>query len=253
MKKIQLLFLGTALIMLINCDDDSTTVTLDDSSNGSVDVSVLASKFYNSPNVTVTVGINDITIRSTNEPDHESMYYPTSHPLYKTYTEIDNPDFKQNPNFIEAQNYVFTLPRYPSEATSKESTGFGAIGVAVNSVVFFNQQAAPGDDILDELNTFDQYEGHPQNEGQYHYHIEPVWITQLKGSEAFLGFLLDGFPVYGPIENGKALTDTELDEYYGHTSATADFPDGIYHYHFSSELMWVNGGQYYGSTGTVTN
>lgn len=250
MKKIQLLFLGTALIMLINCNDDSTTVTLGDTSKGSVDVSVLATKFYNSPNVTVVVSTNEIVISSNNQPDHKSMYYPTTHALY----EIDpDPTFKQNPNSIVSQDYVFTLPRFPSEATSKESTTFGAIGVSVNSVVFFNQQAAPDDDILDELITFDQYEGHPQNQGQYHYHIEPIGITQLKGKEAFLGFLLDGFPVYGPIENGKALTDTELDEYYGHTSATADFPDGIYHYHFSSELMWVNGGQYYGSTGTVTN
>ena len=37
----------------------------------------------------------------------------------------------------------------------------GPMGIAVNSVAIFNQMAAPGDDILEELNTFDQYEGHP--------------------------------------------------------------------------------------------
>jgi hypothetical protein len=181
------------------------------------------------------------------------MYYQTSHSLYEAYDEPNNPDFKQNPNFIEAQSFVFTIPRYPSEAINKETTSFGAIGVSVNSVVFFNQDAAPGDDILDELHTFVQYEGHPQGQGQYHYHTEPVWITELKGNEAFLGFLLDGFPVYGPEENGTAVTDADLDQYYGHNTATTEFPDGIYHYHFTDELLWVNGGQYYGTAGTVTN
>jgi hypothetical protein len=126
------------------------------------------------------------------------------------------------------------------------------MGVSVNSVVFYNQNAAPGDDILEELNTFDQYEGHPQNSGQYHYHLEPTWLTETLGDDAFLGLLLDGFPVYGPVENGVRLTNDDLDDYHGHTSATTEFPNGIYHYHITDDLPWINGDGYYGTAGTLT-
>ena len=98
--------------------------------------------------------------------------------------------FFKNPNKITAMNYTFTLPRFPEAATNNEGTPFGPMGVSINSVVFYNQQAAPGDDILEELNTFDQYEGHPTNTGSYHYHIEPTWLTEIKGDSSFLGLLL---------------------------------------------------------------
>jgi hypothetical protein len=38
----------------------------------------------------------------------------------------------------------------------------------------------------------------------------------LKGKDALLGFLLDGFPVYGTIENGVTVTNSNLDVYHGH-------------------------------------
>ena len=179
------------------------------------------------------------------------MYYPVQNPLYEAYSEPNNPDFKKNPGEIASQNFVFKIPRFPAEAVVKESTPMGPMGIAINSVVFFNQNAAPGDDILEELNTFDQYEGHPAGDA-YHYHIEPVWLTQTKGSDAFLGFLLDGFPVYGPMENGAEVTNADLDDYHGHTSPTADFPDGIYHYHITADLPWINGDGFYGEAGTIT-
>ena len=235
----------------------SNTVTLtivdNDGGAGSNDIAVLASLFYNSSSVTFDIGSDVITITTTDEPDHKSMYYPTSHALYEAYDEPSNPDFMQNPNEISAQNYVLKIPRFPAEATSHIATDLDAFGVAVNGVVFYNQQAAPGDDILEELNTFDQYEGHPQQQGAYHYHIEPVYLTQTISDDAFLGVLLDGFPVYGPVENGITLTNDDLDDYHGHSSATEEFPDGIYHYHITEELPWINGGEFYGTPGTWTN
>lgn len=235
----------------ISCGSEDPVVN--DDTTEVVDVSTVASKFYNTANMSVAIGENTITITSTNQPDHKSMYYSANHALYEAYDEPNNPDFKKNPNNITAQNLVFKIPRFPVKATNNSSTSLGPMGVAINSVVFFNQNAAPGDDILDELNTFDQYEGHPQQQGQYHYHLEPTWLTELKGEDAFLGFLLDGFPVYGSVENGKTLTNDDLDVYHGHASATDDFPEGIYHYHITEELPWINGGEYYGTPGTYTN
>ena len=66
-----------------------------------------------------------------------------------------------------------------------------------------------------------------------------------------IGFLLDGFPVYGPVENGNPIYSVSLDEYHGHTHATSEFPDGIYHYHVTSDDPYINGSGFYGVPGTV--
>jgi len=237
----------TGSLMLASCGSDEKQ---EPETDGRIDISVIANKFYNSADV--TVDDEWITITSTNLPDHKSMYWPSNHSLYQTYSEPNNPDFYKNPNQISTQNHTYKIPRYPSEATNKESTPFGPMGVSISGVAFFNQQAAPGDDILEELNTFDQYEGHPAQGGQYHYHIEPVWLTELKGSDAFLGLLLDGFPVYGPFEDGVEITNDDLDDYHGHEGPTADFPDGIYHYHITTDLPWINGDGFYGNVGSIT-
>ena len=247
--KISVMLMAALLIVSCGSDGDNgndTNIDVD----GRIDISVVASKFYNSANV--SIGDEYITITSTNQPDHKSMYWPVNNALYESYSEPNNPDFNKNPNAISSQSHTYKIPRYPSAAAIKESTPFGPMGVSINGVAFFNQQAAPGDDILEELNTFDQYEGHPAQGGNYHYHIEPVWLTELKGSDAFLGLLLDGFPVYGPMENGSEITNSDLDDYHGHTSATVEFPDGIYHYHITTDLPWINGDGYYGTAGSIT-
>ncbi|MEQ9286703.1 MAG: YHYH protein [Cyclobacteriaceae bacterium] len=244
-------FLGAlGLAFATSCGgDDPVDMETDDEL--SVDISSVASKFYNSAAVTVTVSDEWVTITSKDLPDHKSMYYSQNDPLYEPYNEPNNPDFKKNPGSIGTQNIVAKIPRFPAEATNKTSPGLGPMGVSINSVVFFNQQAGPGDDIFEEVNTFDQYEGHPAGD-QYHYHTEPVWLTETKGSDAFLGFLLDGFPVYGPMENNKEVTNSDLDDYHGHFSETDDFPDGIYHYHVTEEYPWINGDAFYGTPGTVS-
>lgn len=240
------------LLVLGGCgSDDTDDNETETTEKGEADISVIADKFYHS-STTFSVGEEFITITSTNLPDNKSMYWPTANALYEAYDEPNNPDFKKNPNNIESQNIVYKVPRYPVKASSAQATGFGPMGVSVNGVTFFNDQAAPGDDILDELNTFDQYEAHPQNSGMYHYHLEPTWLTQELGKDQFLGVLLDGFPVYGPMENGVEVTNDDLDEFHGHTHATSDFPDGIYHYHITADQPWINGGDYYGTVGTVT-
>jgi hypothetical protein len=66
------------------------------------------------------------------------------------------------------------------------------IGVSLNGVPFFNQYGT-NQPLTNEINSFDQYLGHPQQTGQYHYHQEPAYLTTQNGKSAFLGFLLDGF------------------------------------------------------------
>lgn len=248
------MFYGLLLsLIMFSCgkdDDSSSDKAEEETEQGVNDISVLKAKFYHS-NTNVSVTDDYLVITTTDVPDHKSMYFDANHAQYEAYSESD-PNFKKNPNSISSQNYTFKLPRYPSEASVKSATTGDGIGVTVNGIVLFNQNAAPGDDIMDELYTFDQYEGHPQNTGVYHYHTEPIWVTEQKGNDALIGVLLDGFPLYGPMENGKEITNDDLDVYHGHTSATADFPNGIYHYHITDEFPWINGDGYFGTSGTFT-
>ncbi len=105
--------------------------------------------------------------------------------------------------------------------------------------------------MTNEINSFDQFNGHPEQQGLYHYHIEPLYLTAAFGKDALIGVLLDGLPLYGPQENGKTITNRDLDAFHGHTHATADYPNGIYHYHVTSDAPYINGNGFYGSAGRV--
>ena len=154
---------------------------------------------------------------------------------------------------MKYQNITFKIPLNPAVAAVHVATPMGPIGVAINGVPLFNQYAAMNAALTNEINGFDQWWGHPQQSGQYHYHVEPKYLTTVKASSsALIGFLLDGFPAYGPVENGVAVNNTMLDVYHGHTHATTEYPNGIYHYHFTTESPYLNGNGFYGTAGTVS-
>lgn len=196
-----------------------------------------------------------ITIKSNGTPDHRSVYYPTSNSLYQNFsgTTFKGNTFNKNPNTINTQNYTFKIPINPQVASTHSATPLGPIGISLNGVPFFNQYAGPNQPLTNEVVSFDQYWGHPAQGGDYHYHVEPLYLTTVKASKsALLGFLLDGFPVYGPEENGATVTNAQLDAYHGHTGITADYPNGIYHYHITDTDPYINGSGFYGTPGTVS-
>jgi hypothetical protein len=196
---------------------------------------------------------NYIIIKSNGRPDHKSPYYQGTAwaSLYEAYNGT-NANWRQNPNKIATANLTFKIPKDPVVAANHTATPLGPIGISLNGVPFYNQYAGPNQPLTNEINSFDQYNGHPQQMGGYHYHVEPLYLTAQKGKSVLLGFLLDGFPVYGPIENGVAVTNASLDAYHGHTHATADYPNGIYHYHTTSADPYINGSGFYGTPGTVS-
>jgi len=202
--------------------------------------------------VTITIDGSTIVLRTKDVPDHKSAYFQTSDPRYQAYNGT-NPLFSINPNRIATQSITFRIPLNPASAATKSATPLGPIGISLNGVVIFNQYAGPSQPLTNEINSFDQANGHPQQSGVYHYHVEPIRLTELYGKGALLGFLLDGFPVYGPLEGGKTLTNADLDIYHGHTAATKEYPAGIYHYHVTSADPYINGSGFYGTAGTVGN
>jgi hypothetical protein len=153
-----------------------------------------------------------------------------------------------NPNRIATQNLTFQISTTPAVASGTSDTPLGPIGLSVNGVVLFNQYAAMRQPLTSEIVSFDRYNGHPNQDNQYHYHFEPVSLTSASRSR-LLGVLLDGFPVYGPID-GDGSTPSNLDSCNGHTGVTPDFSSGIYHYHTTTAVPYISG-CFKGTAGTV--
>lgn len=108
------------------------------------------------------------------------------------------PGTSANPNTISAQNYVVNIPKNPALLASPVASGYDLVGIAANGVAIYNNQAAPGDTLANELVTMDYGNGHPTHNGSYHYHIEPCYLTNNDGN--FVGIMRDGFPIFGRRE-----------------------------------------------------
>lgn len=237
------------------CKKETVKTTSSGSSTTTIgsNVPAIYAKLYGASSITSDGTY--VTIKTNGLPDHKSCYWPTSNALYQAFsgTTFGGATFSSNNNPIASQSLTFKIPINPAVTSSHTATPFGPIGVAINGVPFYNQYAAMYAALTTETHTLDQYWGHAQFTGQYHYHVEPIYLTQTKLTRSsLLGFLLDGFPVYGPEENGKVLTSSDLDTYHGHTTATADYPNGVYHYHFTMDYPYLNGSGFYGTEGTVS-
>ena len=249
MNQLKSMSIFLCIFFLLSCSKNSSS-----SSTAIVAVPAIYLKIYGATSIT-----NDgtyITIKTKDLPDHKSTYYPTSNALYEAFTgtTFGGNTFIKNPNSIIEQTGTFKIPVNPKMDASHSATPLGPIGIALNGVPFFNQYAGPSQPLTSEINSFDKYYGHPQQSGMYHYHVEPFYLTTVKSTKSgLMGFLLDGFPVYGPQEeNGTVVTNSMLDVYHGHSHVTIDYPNGIYHYHFTSEAPYLNGSGFYGTPGTIS-
>ncbi len=253
-----LLTISLIVIVVLSCKKDNTTGTTDDTVTSTsisptvgADVPAVYKKIYNAKEIYIQNGF--VIIKTTSLPDHKSPYYKGTKwaSQYEAYNGT-NPMWNQNPNTIAEADVTYKIPLNPAKAATPASTPMGPMGVAINGVPIFNQYAAGGSPLTGEINSFDQYYGHPQQQGMYHYHAEPYYLTAQKGKDALIGFLLDGFPVYGPTEGGKTITNADLDAFHGHTAITSDYPAGIYHYHTTAADPYINGNQFYGTPGTIS-
>jgi hypothetical protein len=143
----------------------------------------------------------------------------------------------------------------PAKASTTTATNAGVIGVMISgaslykaaeivghrasalkdnaSYRFKNQAGESG-----AAHFIDNCNGHPTpaNAGNsYHYHgLSPcvtAQVDQENGPSHLIGVALDGFPIYGDRDiNGKPVALNRLDACNGITSATPEFPHGIYHY-----------------------
>lgn len=121
-----------------------------------------------------------------------------------------------NPNTPVATNNWYKISRNPTAATSKVGTSLGAMGALINGVALYNPNDAQSYNNLNIWNrnayynekiSFDSCNGHPAPGGQYHNHINPVCLYNSTNSakhSPLLGFLFDGYPIYGPFGYSSA-------------------------------------------------
>ncbi len=159
-----------------------------------------------------------VSLQTDDLPNYDSNYYPTSgsynftangftvtglfDTLYQSYTTAF-PD----PNSISAQNVTMYVPLNPTEASPPKSQtmGMGAVGMALNGVMIFDDVAAGTDNIFAEDGSFDQCGGHPQSNGEYHYHGEPFALSY--NDDRLIGVMRDGFFIYGRNDNSNYTSD----------------------------------------------
>ena len=254
MTKLKVSIFGLSLLaisfILYSCnkDDDSTTVT---PTTGAVSILSTVQTKYKSM-VTISTSGSSITLKSNGTPDHVSPYWDATNTLY----EAQMSGSTVNPGKIGTQNYAMTIPTNPTEASTKEATTLGAIGMALNGVPIYNDREG-GNVPVDAgvLGSFDRAGAHPGPGNTYHYHCTGDFTGNDNAN--LIGFLRDGFPIYARKDNDGSYP-ANLDTNGGHVGTTADFSTPIYHYHASntaylgSRFYILKAGSYHGTKGTFT-
>jgi hypothetical protein len=154
--------------------------------------------------------------------------------------------YDRNPNSIRSRRVSFSVSRHPRRARRSGCLSGGPIGIARNGVPIYNGlDALDRDAVAHEVQ--DSCGGHPQQQGQYHYHSIPVCLTGGEGSGRTskpIGYALDGYPIYGPRgAGGRLLGNGDLDACHGRTSRV--WLDGrrqrTYHYVATLEYPYTLG------------
>ncbi len=233
--------------------DDQRTI---DNCEGTVgdDVPDFFKKYFHCVDIEM-VGTDSVKITTEGLPPHASYYWGEGDPNYAEFNYDRGSDYHPNPNSLSAQNVSYTIELDPTSRgltiassmvdtvanTDSNEYKMGPAGVAIDSVMIFNDQAGPGDDINDEKFTFDDYNGHPANAGDYHYHTEtegPLEVMQAigEGDAELYGMMCDGALVLGCTElDGSTPSTGDFDAQNGHSGDISDgtttYFTGRYHTH----------------------
>lgn len=175
---------------------------------------------------------------STNDlPNHNTGVFPiaTTDPAHQ---------YDGNPNHIGSQTIVWSLAANPTGATAPQCLPMGPIGITLTGSVLFNALDGEGRDAVAH-EAQDGCQGHPDQSSEYHYHSLTTCLADPgTGHSNLLGYALDGYGLFGVRgENGKVLTNADLDACHGHTHAITW--DGqtvtMYHYHATYEYPYTLG------------
>ena len=247
--------IGFAMLIILSDkkDEIASGSGITTTTGGDVSITSVVTAKYKSAAVTIATNGSSITLRSNGTPDHVSPYWLAGHALYEAQLAGQH----TNPGKIGEQNYAMTIPTNPAEASAKEATSLGPIGMALNGVAIFNDREG-GNVPVDAgiLSSFDRAGGHPGPGQLYHYHFTGDFTGNDDAN--LIGFLRDGFPIYARKDSDGSYP-SDLDANGGHVGTTADFSTAIYHYHaansayMGSRFYVLKAGSYHGTKGTFTN
>ena len=190
---------------------------------------------WEAASVTIEVAGSTRTISSNALPEsHTTGIFPVQ-------SSDDAYQYDRNPNTISMQQILYQLPQMPQLSDTISCLPPGIIGVALTGVPFYNGFDEGGRDaVAHEIQ--DDCNGHPQQQGQYHYHSVSDCVNTKPddaGHPALIGYALDGFGIYAANTGNTTLKTADLDECHGivsevvwdgvvvnmyHYVATADFP-----------------------------
>lgn len=162
------------------------------------------------------------TIVTNDLPSHPTGVFPiqSSDPAYQ---------YDRNPNSIKGQTYTFTLTADPQYGTPQCMQG--EVGIMLTGVVLLSGFDAGGRDA-GAWEIQDGCDGHPQQNGVYHYHTLSSCITDANVTDV-IGYALDGFPITGPtIAKGNVLSTADLDECHGIVSPITFNGKQVTMYHY---------------------
>jgi hypothetical protein len=188
-------------------------------------------------------GDKTMVVRARNIPNHPTAAFP---------------ERNGNPSYIQEHDYTYYLPLNPvhnpravamDRNDSNRALPMGAIGIAINGVVFYNPFDAGMQDATDMM---DRCCGHPSPDNRYHYHKYPVcvkspFVDEGEAHSPLIGWAFDGYPIYGPYESKGVMAkdgkDNPLNEFNGHSDEVRGW-----HYHVTpGKYPYIIGG-YWGVT-----
>jgi hypothetical protein len=253
-KKSFFLALGLSSVLgvvffLVSCtkDNDSTSPVTTDKT-----VPALFSTKFTSA-VTLSSDGTTLTAKSKGVPDHVTPYWGTGNALYEAQTAGK----ELTPGTLANQNFVMSIPISPAPASSKEATSLGPIGMALNGVAIYNDREGGNVPVdANVLKTFDRGGGHGGPGSLYHYHFNGDFTS--KDDAKLIGWLRDGFALYGRKCSSTGNYAAGLDDNGGHTTTTTEYTSATYHYHCSNVNYMNSGyyvlksGSYHGTKGTFT-
>jgi hypothetical protein len=162
------------------------------------------------------------TITTNDLPDHTTGVFPIS-PTDPAYA------YDRNPNSIKGQTLTYSLKAGPSYG-NPQCMG-GEAGIMLTGVALFNAFDAGGRDA-GAWEIQDSCSGHPQKDGEYHYHTLSSCIKDIS-VKTVIGYALDGFPITGPqVGNNNILTTSDLDECHGLSSQVILDGKNVISYHY---------------------
>lgn len=195
--------------------------------------------WWDAASMTIEVAGGTRTIRSNALP----KTHPTG--IFPVQNSDDAYQYDRNPNTIRGQQIEYQLPQMPKSSNTVTCLPPGIIGISLTGVPFYNGFDEGGRDaVAHEIQ--DTCGGHPQQQGEYHYHSGSACADtkpDSAGHPALIGYALDGFGIYAAQTGTATLTTADLDECHGTVSEVVW--DGavvsMYHYVATAQFPYTLG------------